>query len=400
MNPLRRPELASSKWSIRTKTLWLLRKFQRRFAKPTIRPAHGLRALANLPPEGQYTSLEEALNSRCTSDYDGNQRTSHWGLFDISRRLSDYDIQQIASYARIPASTSRRIGLRIEEHGIHFLADPSVSGIERNWLMIECGMHQQAVLLTGAALGIGCSLIGLERGERSSSAHDRAVMKVELGPMMPSYGDSFWTSSPPGREQAWKPGNLPTPVRYGKTSLLSALMAYEFRATIKRPACAWDLSQILWAARGRTPHYFNSLPWGMTIPTSEGKQDNSAIYLVHNGRVYSYLNWDKKNPTHSLISMEKSNYSAVQGLTPDGLSWNSFLIIKVKEELEKNYWEVGYQLLNILLQAHVLDIGYSAELLGGEQKELIQDKWGIRYAAVMVALKIDGALTFNSGSLR
>ena len=32
------------------------------------------------------------------------------------------------------------------------------------------------------------------------------------------------------------------------------------------------ISQLLWAARGRTPHYVKSHPWGLTIPTWGGVQ--------------------------------------------------------------------------------------------------------------------------------
>ena len=30
-----------------------------------------------------------ALNSRCTSDYTGNQKYHHWGMFDKTKRLTD-----------------------------------------------------------------------------------------------------------------------------------------------------------------------------------------------------------------------------------------------------------------------------------------------------------------------
>ena len=34
-----------------------------------------------------------------------------------------------------------------------------------------------------------------------------------------------------------------------------------------------DVSQLLWAARGRTPHKYRGREWGMTIPTWAGGQN-------------------------------------------------------------------------------------------------------------------------------
>jgi len=65
----------------------------------------------NLPPDSERepyifqeesykTSVEMALNSRCTSDYDDNPKHFHWGMFDKSSKLSPEQITKIKKMSR------------------------------------------------------------------------------------------------------------------------------------------------------------------------------------------------------------------------------------------------------------------------------------------------------------
>ena len=52
---------------------------------------------------------------------------------------------------------------------------------------------------------------------------------------------------------------------------------------------------------------------------------------------------------------------------------NHFLVITVNHEHACAYWEAGYQLLNLLVQGHVLDISYQAAILNVTNKRLLQE---------------------------
>ncbi len=66
----------------------------------------------DLPEEGDNISVEMALNSRCTSDYDGNPEKFHWGMFDRKKKLSSEQIKKIISLAKIPRFTRQKAAIR------------------------------------------------------------------------------------------------------------------------------------------------------------------------------------------------------------------------------------------------------------------------------------------------
>jgi len=352
--------------------------------------------IARLPPGGESISLEAALNSRCTSDYNGNQKISHWGMFDRSHKLSDINIQRIINLSHMPRYTAKSLGIRVDRNNLVFVADSKASGIERHWLMVESGMQQQAVLLTCAALGVGSSIFGLGINGKVISDNELATVHIMVSPMNPSYSGSYWSNSVPINGQKWKTGNLPDPCRTGDVPLLSALTICNFHNASGKQTSTRAIGQLLWAARGRTPHYYNSVPWGLTIPTWGGRQDISRLNVVYPRQIYSYQNWHQKKPTHSLVSAKELNDDCLQRLADFFPSWNSFLILSVKENNANNYWEVGYQLLNILLQARVLDVEYMAILLEESQKEIILDDLAIPNAAVLVAIRTESPVPFIS----
>ena len=57
-------------------------------------PPDSERDEAELPDEGSTISVEKALNSRCSSDDDGNPRKFHWGMFDRTKKLSEEQDRQ------------------------------------------------------------------------------------------------------------------------------------------------------------------------------------------------------------------------------------------------------------------------------------------------------------------
>jgi hypothetical protein len=127
-----------------------------------------------------------------------------------------------------------------------------------------------------------------------------------------------------------------------------------------------DVSQLLWAARGRTPHKYRGREWGMTIPTWAGGQNYTSLYLLNENGLHEYINWRGNFPTHHL---EKVRNADLQSISP---SCMTCIILSVNEETKRALWEVGYMLENMLLQATALGVAYEAKLLGYEEKRRFQ----------------------------
>jgi hypothetical protein len=313
-------------------------------------------------------SVETALNSRCTSDYDSNPKYFHWGMFDKNRKLTSEQIMKIMKHAKVPRFTDVRTEIRNEQNMLMFIIDNRASGISRNWLMVENGMQQQAIGLVCSALGVGMIFSSFGSNRPSESESDYVTTRIKLDPMKPSYEGAFWTTQAPSEPKPWLKGNLSDPARTGQNSLLETLASLQTHHDGRNNFSEQTLSQLLWAARGRTPHYYKSEPWGLTIPTNRGQQNNSSLYVMKDNRVHLYVNWSNNRPAHSLALSENVHgdiiRKSVAGLFPQA---KSCLIIAINETADHAYWEAGYQLLNILLQAKALDLNYRAVLLKEEQ---------------------------------
>ncbi len=444
------------------------------------------RAEVALSPEGKTVSVETALNSRCTSDYDGNPRKFHWGMFDRTRKLSDKQIKEVIGLAKIPRFTDQRVEIQCNSNMLTFVVETHTSGTVRDWGMVESGMQQQSVGLVCAALGVGMVLKNLGKDGALISATDYATIKAKLDAMKPSYDGSFWSDLPPAGRNPLLRGNLPDPVRKGNRPLIPVLSGVRVKNEGSEILTEEIVSQLLWAARGRTPHLYKSRPWGLTIPTWGGEQDISSLYLISANKLSQYINWANNKPTHSLLYLKKidrelfnrleESFSVTVHPHPDpppsrgrgqrntflpvkrgqrntflpmrgqrntflpmrgeerntslpggrgqistalpvknapsslhrgapssppspggrGLggggaelslfSFNDNMIVLGRNEnLNRSLWEVGYQLLNILLQAHALDMSYEAALLDEGQKTVLRTI-GIKDPVAIVAL--------------
>ena len=338
---------------------------------PEVKP-DSERLVATLPSEGMRTSVETALNSRCTSDYDGNPKMFHWGMFDPANRLSDEQIQRITNLIKIPRFTDWKMQPQIKGNTLLFAIDNRSADIQRHWLMVENGMQQQAAALVCAALGVGMVFSSLGNNRVAVAENEDATIKIKLDPMKPSYEGSYWSDHPPLGRKSWLNGNLPNPVRNGKQPLLETLDSLGTHHSGRNSLSEQSLSQLLWAARGRTPHYYKSEPWGMTIPTSQGEQNNTGIYVMTNSRIRQYVNWSSGMATHSLKETGEVSRASRDSITHLFPNKKYFIVITRNEDIDKAYWETGYQLLNILLQAKSLDISYRALLLNEEQIKTFQ----------------------------
>ncbi len=336
-------------------------------------PSDSERKLYEIPRQGYKISVETALNSRCNSDYDSNPKTSHWGMFEKSLTLSDDQVKTFLNHIRIPRFTNQRLEVRNDGNVLTFIVDRQLSGIQKQWAMIESGMQQQATGLISAAFGIGMVFRGVGRNGRTISNVDYAATKIKIGAMRPAYNGRIWScSSPEGNQQRIK-GNLPEPGRDGNNSLIEALTELKTRSTNAKPASHAMLSQLLWAARGRTPHWCPANRWGLTIPTWKAEQNITRVCVLTNSEMHSYQNWHQSKPMHSIKFERRVDRSIQKELQNHlGQSTNCFIMLTQNESHDRAAWEVGYQLLNLLLQARVLNLSYKAILPDEGQKKLFE----------------------------
>lgn len=342
-----------------------------------IRPSSALppddeRMAVVLPPDGETTSVEMALNSRCSSDYDGNPRKFHWGMFDVTKKLSDKQIARVVSLSRIPRFTDERVEIQSSRSLLTFIVENKVPEIIKNHMMVESGMQQQSVGLACSALGVGNAIKNLGKDGTRISCDDYATVKMKLDAMKPTYNGSFWSDLAPAGRVSWLRGNLPDPSRDGKTKLLAALASVRMKDEGPGTITEKTVSQLLWAARGRTPHLYKSKPWGLTIPTWGGEQDISSVYLISDCKLFKYVNWHKNKPTHSLIELNKISADLMYKLEKLFPSYENVIVLGRNENFHRALWEVGYQMLNILLQAKALDVPYEAVFLEESQKKSLK----------------------------
>ena len=153
-------------------------------------------------------------------------------------------------------------------------------------------------------------------------------------------------------------------------TLLDVLNKLELRKTDGSDTPDWATGQLLWAARGRTPHLYNSKPWGLTIPTWAGKQDISSLYFINDGAIYKYINRDISTgrPTHSIQHIVALGVNEWEKVRHKMSPHQRCIFICRNENYDRALWEVGYQLLNLVVPANAIGIGYKATLLDREEK--------------------------------
>ena len=326
------------------------------------------------PPLPAETSVETALNSRCSSDRDGNPRAGHWGMYDPDTPVPLEYLHALDRGAQIPRFTHHRLSVDFDERPIALAMSNAASGTERQWLHVESGMQHQAVHLVCAALGMGTCIynLGVEGRYLSEELWGTARMGLEM--MSPSFDGSLWSAKAP---DDWvSDSSLPDPRRDGGIPLLRAMEDLATSA-FGRKAERQDISQLLWAARGRTPHLHAGRRWGLTIPTWAGIQDIACLYLASKDGVFRYVNWRDDKPTHALEQIG----GPVDRFEPDEYQ----MIMAANEQSSRALWEVGYMIENLLVQAGSIGVRYEAELLDPEAAGEYE-RAGIRGAAAVSTL--------------
>ena len=347
-----------------------------------------------------FVSIEKLLNSRCSCGFkSGPKKSGHWGTF-INKSPMKEAVDRVLLYCNIPRFSTGKLLHWFEGEYLFLGFEKSDDWYTQRLLHVESGMQHQAVHLACAAEGLGTcirnqGINGTEYGKKIATA--RHLMMEMADP----YQSGKFTIKAPGPEKPFKAGkNLTDPMRDGDIECLSHL---EHLAIFKKSgssATEKDVSQLLWAAKGRTPHYIrmhvlNQL-WGLTIPTWGGEQNHTTVYLIKHAKLFRYINWTKSfslinraflnyakwirgNPTHDIKFVKSMNIRAQL----DGAS--TAIILCQNENTNRALWEVGYMLENMFLQAKSLNIWYTSKIFDNLETEQMA-KLGISGAVAALLL--------------
>jgi hypothetical protein len=329
-------------------------------------------------------SIERVLNSRCSSDF--GPRKVHFGTF-TDKHPPDEVVDHVLHWCNIPRFSEGRL-LHWFKNGYLFLGfeNPKDPNIQR-LLNIESGMQQEAVYLGCAAEGVG-TCIDNQGINGTQYGKDTATAKHLIMEIANPYETGKLTTRSPGPQKPFVPGkNLSEPRRDGdiepNEQLLSKLATFNKSGP---SANEKGISQLLWAARGRTPHCIITdrwnLMWGLTIPTWGGGQDYTTVDLAMGGKLYAYVNWTKEfslmnrlfreklrwtrgNPTHDLRFVGNVDISSQMH------GYEKAILLCQNENTGRALWEVGYMIENMLLQAKSLGVSYESKIFSeGEMSQL------------------------------
>ena len=184
------------------------------------------------------------------------------------------------------------------------------------------------------------------------------------------------------------PGWLPDPSTTGCNRLEHVLD--HLRCTddfAQTPLTLSQISQILWAGYGCTPHTTYNGKSGLTVPSAYALYYLSgAIYVVDERGVYRYLNRtagdDPATRDHRMECIRPGDFrrplrDVVAGL-PQAPCCVVLCLPDVHSEQHYAQLEVGFVAGNMLLQASALDLGcYFNARLSAEQRRHVQSVTGI-----------------------
>lgn len=191
-------------------------------------------------------------------------------------------------------------------------------------------------------------------------------------------------SSLPESDEGW----LPDPKTNGDDALETVLANLKYTSSFDQTnLTGQQISQILWAGYGCTPHLSANGRMGLTVPSAMAVYYlTKTIYLINENGVYRYHNrnpdTDFNTRDHRLerISsgdVRKSLGSAVSGLSQAPcyviLCLNSSTALQEFARLE-----AGFVASNMLIQASAMDLGcYFKTKLTSSEQEAIQKATGI-----------------------
>jgi hypothetical protein len=183
-------------------------------------------------------------------------------------------------------------------------------------------------------------------------------------------------------------GWLPDPKTTGDDAIETVLANLKYTSNFNQTNLTkQQISQILWAGYGCTPHVSSNGRMGLTVPSAIARYFlTGTIYLVNEDGVYRYHN---RNPDKDLTTrdhrLERISPADVRGnlqSAVSGLSQAPCYVILCLDSfyvrLEYAQLEAGFVAGNMLIQASAIDLGcyFKTKLTAGEQ-QAIQNATGI-----------------------
>ena len=182
----------------------------------------------------------------------------------------------------------------------------------------------------------------------------------------------------PEGEDGW----LPDPKTTGDDTLEAVLANLKYTSNFNQSNLTrQQISQILWAGYGCTPHVSANGRKGLTVPSAMARYFlTGTIYLVNEDGVYRYHN---RNPDTDMTTrdhrLERINPDDVRGgvrSAASGLNQAPCYVILcldssyVRQEFAQ--LEVGFVAGNMLIQASAIDLGcyFRTKLTSGEQQAI------------------------------
>ena len=333
-------------------------------------------------------SIEKVLNSRCSYDFNKLKENrwgifNHWGIFK-KEKLENKKLNNIIECCEVPQYSGGKLLVWLEGEYLYLGFEKKGDSFKEQIMHIESGMQQEAVHLACTATGIGTcihnlGINGTDHGDKIATAR-HLIMEAEG-----SYKGEKFSVKPPGPEAPQIKGrHLCEPKRDGEIQCLPELTHLTYTNKSGSSAGEKEVSQILWAARGRTPHYINNRPWGLTIPTWGGRQKYTEVYIIKEKKLFQYINWRGffphfGNPTHDIRFMKNIELlSELEG-------YNHGIILRRKENTSRALWEIGYMIENMLLQARGLQISFKTKFLKADEYFKLSSL-GVKDALVMLLL--------------
>jgi hypothetical protein len=327
----------------------------------------------------RLVSIEKVLNSRCSSD--SGSTKGHFGTF-TDKHPSEAVIDNILNCIGIPRFSSGTL-LHWFQDGYLFVGfkhskDPNTQRL----LHIESGMQHEAIYLGCAAKGVGIcihnqGINGMQYEEKMATAR-HLIME-----MADPYETGKFSTRAPGPQKNFLLGkNLAEPRRDSDIECITQLPKLVSFSKSGHPATEKDVSQLLWAARGRTPHCIRTdrwkQMWGLTIPTWGGVQNYTSVYLVKDKRLHIYVNWTKEfsllnrlfrekfgwtrgNPTHDIRFIKDVDIESHMN------DHEQAIFLCQNEDTGRALWEVGYMLENMFLQTKSLGVSYASKIFPGDE---------------------------------
>jgi len=133
----------------------------------------------------EIMSVEKVLNSKHSSDFDGNPKENHWGAFLEDKHPSHEIIDRILRCCRVPQYSDGKLLLWFKNKYLFLGFEKTNDPYESRLLHIESGMQQEAVYLARTALGLrtcihNLGINGTEYEEKmaTASARDFSMLTI------------------------------------------------------------------------------------------------------------------------------------------------------------------------------------------------------------------------------